>query len=329
MKVRVTGLVLAAVVLVSATLTAFAATAGEESEAPVVVVTPPPAVVEEVTEPAQPETPFYVFHVNGEPMETLAYQVQNNTYYVTVESFVTALDCEAMVEEEDGMVTVNAATVVQVVDVETEDNGLTDEAVGEANVEEEALNLSAKQGAYYVEANGRCLYVKNGVISVDGKVALPIRVLAKVYNLDVAYDSETQQVHMTAQKGASAYLADADSYYDEETLYWLSHIIYAESGNQCLEGKLAVGNVVMNRVEHPDFPDNIYDVLFQKNQFSPAGSGSIHRDPNEQSVVAAKLVLDGAEVLEDALFFNRAGMNTRAARNRPFVATIGAHSFYA
>ena len=38
---------------------------------------------------------------------------------------------------------------------------------------------------------------------------------------------------------------------------------------------------------------------------------------------------DGAEVLENALFFNRAGMNTRAARNRPFVATIGAHSFYA
>ena len=113
MKVRVVGLVLAAVVLVSATLTAFAATTGEESEPSVEVVTPPPAVVEEVTEPAQPEPPFYVFHVNGEPVETLVYQVLNYTYYVTVESFVTALDCEAMVEEEDGTVTVNAVTVTQ------------------------------------------------------------------------------------------------------------------------------------------------------------------------------------------------------------------------
>lgn len=329
MKVRVIGLVLAAAALVSATLTAFAATSVEESEPSVVVVTPPPVVVEEVSEPAQPKTPSYVFYVNEEPMDALVYQVQNSTYYVTVESFVAALDCEALVEEEDGTVTVTAAALAQVVDVKTENNGLTDETVGEANVEEETLNLSARDGAYYAQANGRFLYVEDGIISVDGKVALPVRVLAEVYNLDVAYDAQTQQVHLTAQEGASAYLEDADSYYDSETLYWLSHIIYAESGNQCLEGKLAVGNVVMNRVAHPDFPDTIYEVLFQKNQFSPAGSGSIYRDPNEQSVVAAKLVLDGAEVLENALFFNRAGMNTRAARNRPFVATIGAHSFYA
>ena len=120
-----------------------------------------------------------------------------------------------------------------------------------------------------------------------------------------------------------------DEYYDSTLLYWLSRIIYSESGNQSMEGKIAVGNVVMNRLNSPDFPNTIKGVLFQKNQFSPAMSGSIHRNPSESSIVAAKLVLDGAEVLEGVLFFNRAGMNTFASRNRTFVATIGAHSFYA
>ena len=73
------------------------------------------------------------------------------------------------------------------------------------------------------------------------------------------------------------------------------------------------------------FPDNLYDVLFQKGQFSPASSGSIYRDPNWESTVAAMLVMDGAEVT-DALFFN--AVRGRAPKGRTYVATIGDHAFY-
>lgn len=325
MKIRVIGLVLAVAAILSLTLTAFAATGtNEEVDDGVYYV-----------EAGLPTAPYYgaqetsdtPFCLEGVPMDALVYQVQNKVNYVTVESFVTALDREAVVEEENGVVNVNAVAVADVVDVVAWEMDSDDTA--EANVEDEVLNLTARVGAYYVEANGRCLYVEDGVITVEGKVALPIRVLAKVFNLDVSYDGESQTVLLERQKGASAYLADGESYYNSDALYWLSHIIHAESGNQSLAGKLAVGNVVMNRVEHPDFPDTIYDVLFQKNQFGPAASGSIYREPNAESVIAAKLVLDGAEVLEDVLFFNRAGMNTRAARTRTHVATIGAHAFYA
>jgi len=37
-----------------------------------------------------------------------------------------------------------------------------------------------------------------------------------------------------------------------------------------LEGKLAVANVVLNRVKSPSFPNTVYDVIFQKGQFPPA-----------------------------------------------------------
>ena len=193
----------------------------------------------------------------------------------------------------------------------------------------ETLTLSAVPGSLYVQANGRCLYVKDGLKQVNGKLAVPVRVLAKIYNLDVGYDQATGNVTLTHQAGTGAFLQNGATYYNGDTLYWLSHIIYAESGNQPMLGKIAVGNVVMNRVASPLFPNNIYDVLFQRNQFSPAISGSIYRDPNADSVVAAKLVMDGAVALENVLFFNRAGLNSYASRNRPYVATIGAHAFYA
>jgi len=114
-------------------------------------------------------------------------------------------------------------------------------------------------------------------------------------------------------------------------VYWLSRIIYAESGNQSLDGKIAVGNVVLNRVASPRFPNTVYEVIFQRNQFTPAMTGSINRTPSAESVIAAKLCLDGANTAGDALYFVNPNMSpySWASRNRPYVATIGAHAFFA
>ena len=59
-------------------------------------------------------------------------------------------------------------------------------------------------------------------------------------------------------------------------IYCLAQNIYFEAGNQPLAGKVAVSQVVINRVEHPSYPDNICDVVYQaklrvnwKNEFVP------------------------------------------------------------
>lgn len=308
MKPRVTGLLLAILMTLSVTFTVFAF-AAEEPEAP---------AEEDAAETAD-AAPFYL---DGEALADLEYALIGGTNYVTVASFLSAMSSEAMVEEENGAVVAGCAAVTGVVDLAAGDG-----QVAEANVIEETLTFSARENDCYVVANGRCLYVSTCVMTVNGKVAVPVRTLAQVFNLDVDYDGATRSVLLTRREGESAYIAGAD--YDEDTLYWLSHIICAESGNQPMLGKIAVGNVVMNRVASPLFPNTIKDVLFQKNQFSPAASGSIYRAPNEDSVIAAKLVLEGACAVRNALFFNRASlMNTYAARNRVYVATIGAHAFY-
>ncbi len=330
MKLRVTGILLGILVLVLVIVPAFAAAVDqtdtvEETESDVSDSIIEPVETETVVEEDVVEVPVSTspFYLDGVQLTELVYQNIDGINYVTVESFMTSLNPEAMVEEENGIVIAGAAVVSAVVDMETED------AEAEtANVVEETLNFSAEDGSCYVIANGRYLYVESLVKTIEGKIAVPVRTMAEVFNLNVGYDAQTRHILLSRQEGGDHFIMDGASYYDEEILYWLSRIIYSESGNQAMTGKLAVGNVVMNRLNSPQFPNTIEGVLFQKNQFSPAMSGSIYRAPKESSVVAAKLVMDGAVVLEKALFFNRAGMNTFASRNRTYVATIGAHAFY-
>ena len=61
--------------------------------------------------------------------------------------------------------------------------------------------------------------------------------------------------------------------FDEEDRKLLANIIYCEAGGEPYEGKVAVGAVVINRVLSNRFPDSVYGVIYQKNQFSPVASG--------------------------------------------------------
>ena len=151
--------------------------------------------------------------------------------------------------------------------------------------------------------------------------------MAKAFGAAVNYDSATKVTSVTRGSGA---IQSGDSYYDQEDLFWLSRVIYRESGNQTMEGQMAVGNVILNRIADPIFPDTVEGVLAQKNQFSTYASGVLAKtDPSQASVIAAKLVLDGGVVEETrgALFFD-SGVNSWASRNREHIATLGGHKFY-
>ncbi|MDE6280386.1 MAG: cell wall hydrolase [Oscillospiraceae bacterium] len=315
MKKRAASFLLAILTVLSLTLPALAAVPEEILDE---------VSAEAVVESPEPEEIYSTILLDGESVPTMEYEMRDGVCYVTVSSFVSALDAEAMVEEGDGAVSVNASAVTQVVEVDTDSDGIEDAA----NVLTADLALLAVAGASYFTANGRYLYASGGTILLNGRVAAPVRLLAQVFNLTVDYDAVTGQVLLAHQEGAEPYLVSGQDMYDSETVMWLARIIHAESGNQSLEGKIAVGNVVMNRVNNPQFPNTLYDVLFQKNQFSPASSGSIYKEPNWESKVAAMLVLEGVQVVPDALFFNAAGARSYAYKHRTYVTTIGAHDFY-
>ncbi len=273
-------------------------------------------------QPDEQAEEVFKFYLDGEPVPNLVYERINGSFYITLSSFMSQVVPEAVVEDDSSSVTVRSDLVI-----------LTNPESGETSSEEpveivlDTLTLSAKVGNQYAVANGRYLYAADGILTVDGSVAVPIRLLAKVMGYSVEYDAENDLVLLSSSEEVG-YIEDGDSFYDSDGLYWLSRIICCESENQCLKGKIAVGNVVMNRVESDQFPNTIYSVIFQKNQFSPASSGKIYNTPSDSSVIAAKLVLDGAVVVDNALFFNRAGQSSYASRNRTYVTTIGDHAFY-
>lgn len=198
---------------------------------------------------------------------------------------------------------------------------------GVATVTTAKLSLTAKVGQLYLEANGRYLYLPDGVQMEDGRVIVPLWVVAKAFDAQVGWDAAAGVVTVTRGSGA---IQSGDSYYDQENLFWLSRVIYAESGNQSLEGQMAVGNVVMNRVNSPIFPNSVQGVLAQKNQFTTYKGGRLaDRTPNASSVISAKLVLDGGvvEETEGALYFDSA-VRSWASRNKECIAVIGGHKFY-
>lgn len=109
---------------------------------------------------------------------------------------------------------------------------------------------------------------------------------------------------------------------DDVTL--LAAIIHCEAGNQCYEGKLAVGAVVCNRVRSGSYPNNIHDVVYQRGQFGPASSGSLAKalqnGVSDSCRQAAAEALGGATNVGGACHFRRAG-------GREGVI-IGDHVFY-
>lgn len=123
--------------------------------------------------------------------------------------------------------------------------------------------------------------------------------------------------------------------YSEGDLYWLARIIEAEAGAEPYNGKVAVGNVILNRVKSSEFPNTIYGVIFEYYgsipQFSPVADGTIYNTPSQESIQAAKDALNGARpVGNSTYFFNPAkAAGSWIVKNKAYVTKIGGHTFYA
>lgn len=96
---------------------------------------------------------------------------------------------------------------------------------------------------------------------------------------------------------------------DDVTL--LGALIQCEAGNQVYEGQLAVGAVVCNRVRSTAYPNTISEVIFQKSQFGPAGSGKVaarvQKGVSDSCLLAAQQAIAGETTVGSAMHFRRVG----------------------
>ena len=105
----------------------------------------------------------------------------------------------------------------------------------------------------------------------------------------------------------------------------LAALIQCEAGGESYIGQVAVGNVVMNRVESANHPDTISEVIYAAGQFSPVRNGSLSRTLSSGNISgsckqAALEAIAGSEPVGDKLYFRR--VNGRSGQ------VIGNHVFY-
>ena len=219
----------------------------------------------------------------------------------------------------------------------------------------ELVQLSMRLGDAYLTFNDRCFYVPGGIRAGDaGDLLVPVDCLAAAFGLTAEWtQTESEPVDAEASEAEGETEAEpapeaginvssaevcvpvsAESAYNAEDLHWLTQIIHAESGNQPLEGMIGVGNVVLNRVKDPTCPNTVYDVIFDCRygvQFSPTETGSIYAEPNEMSIVAAKLCLEGYNTVGNSLYFVNPmiGISDWFSQTRVYITTIGEHAFFA
>ena len=197
------------------------------------------------------------------------------------------------------------------------------------NVRGAGLDMDVIDGSNVIWANGRVLFsMTPSVIMTNGRMYAPVASLAKAFGL--AYSFADGEARLS---GALTPIRSASSYYAEDAVYWLSRIISAESRGESLLGQIAVGSVVMNRVNSPQYPNTIWGVIFDRKwgvQFSPILDGSIYSEPVATAVVAAKICLEGFNVNRDPLFFlyPRASTSSWIPNTRPYLFSIGKHDFY-
>lgn len=173
--------------------------------------------------------------------------------------------------------------------------------------------------------DGAAVYTGVKPVIRNDRTYLPVRFIAETFGASVGWDNASKTVSVVYNSAVDA----------ETELYWLSKIVYAEAGAEPYEGKLAVANVVLNRVKSNQFADTIEGVVFEKYndiyQFTPVLNGYIfNNEPNSDSIAAAHDAVNGSNNIGECLYFVGAdgAEESWVGNNREFYTQIGNHCFY-
>ena len=108
----------------------------------------------------------------------------------------------------------------------------------------------------------------------------------------------------------------------------LARVISAEARGEPYSGQVAVGAVILNRVEHPSFPNTVAGVVYQPGAFTCMVDGQIDQPVADSAVRAAREALNGADPSGGAIYyFNPSTATSAWIWSRPLIKVIGNHRF--
>ena len=219
-----------------------------------------------------------------------------------------ALQAEASEAAQNEIEEVQAAEEAARIEAEAQAKAAAEEA---ARIEAEAQAKAAAEEAARLAAEAQAK-------AAEEAAQLEAETQAKAAEEAAQLEAEAQQAALAAQAAQTAAVS-------AEELKLLANIIYCEAGSESYVGKVAVGNVIMNRVKSASQPNTITEVVYAKGQFSPVRNGSLQRALSSDKADAACYqaaieALAGAQPVGGKLFFRR--NNGRSGQ------VIGHHVFY-
>ena len=137
-----------------------------------------------------------------------------------------------------------------------------------------------------------------------------IMTITSVFGIKMSLKSKADSELVYTNRGVET------KFTDEEFRLYVA-LIYAEAQAEPYEGKVAVANVILNRIYSDEFPNNLYDVVYEPRQFSPVTNGALDKHLWEydsgkfttsyhlETIKAAKEAMKGVNNIGDRLFFQR------------------------
>ena len=232
---------------------------------------------------------------------------------------------EEVQQDETAALQAEASTAAQneIAEVQAAEEAARAEAEAKAAAEaqaaaEEAARLEAEAQAKAAEEAAQLAAEAQAKAAAEEAARIEAEAQAKAAEEAARIAAEAQQAALAAQAAQTAAIS-------AEELKLLANIIYCEAGSESYVGKVAVGNVIMNRVKSASQPNTITEVVYAKGQFSPVRNGSLQRALSSDKADAACYqaaieALAGAQPVGGKLFFRR--NNGRSGQ------VIGHHVFY-
>lgn len=167
------------------------------------------------------------------------------------------------------------------------------------------------------------------------KIIMLVAILTLVIGSYTVY-AETTKSNQDAVETLKTKKVDVDTkessvtdkrFIKEEEVRLLARLVHAEAKGEPYEGKVAVAEVVLNRVEHEQFPDTVKEVIYQRNAFQPVQNGAINKPASEEAVQAVEDALENENKIDCLYFYNPETATSQWIFTRDVVKTIGKHAF--
>ncbi|HWQ51020.1 MAG TPA: spore cortex-lytic enzyme [Terriglobales bacterium] len=188
-----------------------------------------------------------------------------------------------------------------------------------------ALSKLGSRGNEVTQVQKKLAALGYGVGAADGVFGSKTLAAVKQFQRDRGLTADgivgPQTLKALGLSGGSTSTGDLD-------VNLLARVISAEARAEPYQGQVAVGAVIMNRIEHPSFPNTLPGVVYQPGAFSCMDDGQINQPVAESAYRAAKDAIAGVDPSGGAVYYyNPVTATNKWIRGLPIIKTIGKHVF--